>query len=61
MTIFRSTVLDVVQDPFRSDDPTATLRADDDGALLVRDGVIIDRGPYARIRAEHPDEETSST
>jgi len=57
MTIFRSTVLDVVQDPFRSEDPTATLRADDDGALLVRDGVIIDRGPYARIRAEHGGED----
>ena len=58
MTIFRSTVIDVARNPFRSDDPTATLRADPDGALLVRDGVIIDRGAYARLSADHPAEDT---
>ena len=58
MTLYRSTILDVVGNPFRSDDPAGTLRAEDDGGLLVRDGVIVARGPYARLRADHPDEET---
>ena len=53
MTLYRGTVVDVVGDPFRSGDPAATLRVEEDGALLVRDGVIIDRGPYARLRARH--------
>jgi guanine deaminase len=57
MTLYRSTVVDTVGNPFRSEDPTGTLRAEDDGALLVRDGVIVARGSYAGLRAEHPDEE----
>ncbi|HYI53088.1 MAG TPA: amidohydrolase family protein, partial [Microlunatus sp.] len=57
MTLYRSTILDVPTDPFRSEDPATTLRAEEDGALLVRDGAILDRGPYARLRAEHPDED----
>ena len=57
MTLFRSTILDIVGNPFRSDDPAGTLRADDDGGLVVTDGVIMARGPYARLRAEHPAEE----
>ncbi|HVK35082.1 MAG TPA: guanine deaminase [Microlunatus sp.] len=58
MTLYRCTILDVVGNPFRSDDPAGTLRAEDDGGLLVRDGVIVARGPYARLRADHLDEET---
>ncbi|HEU5485068.1 MAG TPA: guanine deaminase [Microlunatus sp.] len=58
MTLYRATVLDIGQNPFRVDDPAATLRADDDGALLVRDGMIIDRGPFARLRASYPTEDT---
>jgi guanine deaminase len=57
MTIFHSTVVDVAQNPFRSDHPAATLRADEDGALLVRDGVIVDRGSYARLSDEHSGED----
>lgn len=58
MTLYRSTVIDTVGNPFRSDGPGGAIRAHDDGALLVRDGVIIARGPYPRLRADHPDEET---
>ena len=58
MTLYRSTILDVVGNPFRSGDPAGTLRSEDDGGLLVRDGVIVARGPYATLRADHPDEET---
>lgn len=59
MTLYRSTILDVVENPFRSDDPAGSLRAEDDGGLLVREGVIIARGPYAQLRAEHPAEEVA--
>jgi guanine deaminase len=57
MTLYSGTIIDIAGNPFRSDDPSATIRADDNGALLVRDGLIIDRGSSARLRAEHPDEE----
>ena len=53
MTLYRGTVVDVAGDPFRSGDPADTLRVEEDGGLLVREGVIIDRGPYARLRAQH--------
>ena len=55
MTLYRATVLDVPGDPFAGD-PAAALTADSDAGLLVRDGVILARGDYAAIRAEHPDE-----
>ena len=57
MTLYRAHVIDVAADPFRTD-PTAALRADDDGALLVRDGRVAERGPYADLRRRHPDEDT---
>jgi guanine deaminase len=57
MTLFSGTIMDTVGTPFRTDDPTTTLRADDDGALLVRDGVILARGSYPALRAAYPDEE----
>ena len=36
------------------DDPAAALGADDDGALLVRDGVIVARGSFARAARRAP-------
>ncbi|NYD40401.1 guanine deaminase [Nocardioides panaciterrulae] len=53
MTLFRGTVLDTPDDPFLG----APMRAEADVALLVRAGVIEDRGPWAALRARHPDEE----
>jgi guanine deaminase len=55
MTLYRATIIDTPTDPFEGN-PAAALRADDDGALVVRDGTIVARGPYATVRAGHPDE-----
>jgi guanine deaminase len=52
MTLFRAQVLDTPGDPFRG----GQLRADGDAGLLVIDGVIAERGPFAGIRHQHPDE-----
>ncbi|PVG84537.1 guanine deaminase [Nocardioides gansuensis] len=53
MTIFRGTFLDTPEDPFTG----GTLRADVDAGLLVEDGVIRERAPYAELRRRHPAEE----
>lgn len=53
MTLFRGTFLDTPTDPFAG----GLLRADTDAALLVRDGLITARGPYAELRRRHPGEE----
>ncbi|UNX53688.1 guanine deaminase [Georgenia sp. TF02-10] len=50
MTLYRGTVLDT---PGRLLDP-AGLRAEEDCGLLVTDGVITARGPFADLRAAHP-------
>ena len=55
MTLYRATVIDVVGDPF-VEDPGSVLRADADSALVVQDGVIVARGAYGALRADHPDE-----
>ena len=52
MTLFRGTVLDTPGDPFDG----AGLRAEDDAGILVRDGVIVARGGFARLREQHRDE-----
>jgi guanine deaminase len=52
MTLFRAQVLDTPDDPFRG----GALRADADAGLLVVDGMIVERGPYADVRREHRDE-----
>jgi guanine deaminase len=54
VTLYRATILDVPGNPFETD---AALRADDDGAIVVRDGMITARGAFAAVRAEHPGEE----
>ena len=53
MTLFRGTFLDTPDDPFTG----GRLRAEQDGALLVRDGVIRARGSYADLHRQHPQEE----
>jgi guanine deaminase len=53
MTLFRATVLDTPDDPFEG----GTLRAQDDCGLLVEGGVIVARGDFTTLRAEHPDED----
>jgi guanine deaminase len=49
MRLFRAQVLDTPDDPFRG----GQLRADADAGLLVVDGMIAERGPYADVRREH--------
>ena len=55
MTLYRARVIDTPGDPFAGD-PLTALRVEDDGGILVRDGAIATRGPFADVRAEHPDE-----
>jgi guanine deaminase len=55
MTLFAATIVDTPGDPFTGD-PADALAVDQDGALLVRDGVIRARGSLAALRALHPDE-----
>ena len=52
MTLYRAQVMDTPDDPFRG----GALRADTDAGLLVVDGMIVERGPYADVRRRHPDE-----
>jgi guanine deaminase len=53
MTLYRGAFLDTPESPFGG----GTLRAEVDGALLVRDGVILERGGFAAVRRAHPDED----
>ena len=55
MTIYRGTIVDTPGDPFGGD-PAEALAVDQDGGLLVREGVIRARGSFAALRAEHPGE-----
>jgi guanine deaminase len=55
VTIVRATVVDVPRDPFVSG-PADALRVEQDGGLLVRDGVVTERGPFVEVRSRHPDE-----
>ena len=52
MTLYRAQVMDTPDDPFRG----GVLRAEADAGLLVVDGVIVERGPYAEVRRQHRDE-----
>jgi guanine deaminase len=52
MPLYRAQVLDTPGDPFRG----GALRADADAGLLVAGGAIVERGPYAAVRRDHPGE-----
>jgi guanine deaminase len=52
MTVFRGVFLDTPDDPFAG----GSLRAELDGGVLVRDGVILERGGFAAVSRAHPDE-----
>jgi guanine deaminase len=56
MTLYRAAVLDVPGDPFVAG--AAALRAESDGAIVVRDGIIVARGAYTDLAVEHREEET---
>ncbi|GHG27130.1 putative guanine deaminase [Deinococcus indicus] len=51
-TLYRATYLHTPRNPFTHPD---ALDAQSDGGLLVQDGVIRAAGPFADIRAAHPD------
>ncbi|SDX98840.1 guanine deaminase [Modestobacter sp. DSM 44400] len=53
MTLFRGTVLDTPDDPFTG----GALRAEADAGLLVRAGVIVERGSFAELRGRHAEED----
>ncbi len=53
MTIYRATVLDTPDSPFAG----GRLRADDDCGIAVAGGAVVDRGPFARVRAARPDDQ----
>jgi len=53
MTLYRGTFIDCPDDPFAG----GALRALPDGGLLVRDGVVVARGPWAELAAAHADDE----
>jgi guanine deaminase len=53
MTIYRGTVLDTPDSPFEG----GRLRAEADAGLAVVDGAVVDRGPFAEVRARQPDDD----
>jgi guanine deaminase len=53
MTLFRGTFLDTPDNPFTG----GALRAEQDAALVVRDGVIVARGQVADLRTRYPRED----
>jgi guanine deaminase len=55
MTLYRALLADTPGDPFVGD-PADALALDEDGGLVERDGIVVARGPFAAVRAAHPDE-----
>ena len=53
MTLFRGTVLDTPDDPFAG----GALRCDVDAGLLVRGGVVVERGAFPGLEARHSEEQ----
>ncbi|WP_425144898.1 guanine deaminase [Deinococcus sp.] len=54
MTLYRACYLHTPASPFESEQ---ALKVEPDGGLLVQGGRIVASGPYADLRAAHPDEE----
>jgi len=50
MTLYRGTFIDTPENPFDG----AGLRVGSDTGLLVEDGLIVARGPFAELRQAHP-------
>ena len=55
MTLYRAAVFDVPGDPFAT---AQALRTESDAGIVVRNGAIVVRGPYADVATAHRDEET---
>jgi guanine deaminase len=53
MTVFRAQVVDTPDDPFAGGE----LRADADAAIVVADGAVVERGPFADVAGRHPGHE----
>jgi len=53
VTVYRGTVLDTPDSPFHG----GGLRAEADAGIAVEAGVVVDRGPFARVRAARPEGE----
>ena len=53
MTLYRATFLHTPTNPFHEAD---ALQVEEDGGLLVRDGQIVQSGPFAEVRAAQPAE-----
>ena len=53
MTLFRGTVMDTPGDPFHGD-PAEALVVDQDGGVVVQDGIIAARGSFAQLQQEYP-------
>ena len=53
MRIYRGTVLDTPESPFTG----GVLRSADDAGLAVADGVIVARGDFVSVNADHPQAE----
>jgi guanine deaminase len=53
VTVYRGTFVDTPESPFKGHH----MRAESDVALVVRDAVIVARGPAASVLRDHPDEE----
>ena len=54
MTLYRATFLHTPDNPFHADH---ALQIEDDGGLLVRNGRIVQRGPFTDLRAAYPAED----
>jgi guanine deaminase len=55
MTLYRATVIDTPGDPFAGESADAMV-SDQDGAVLVSDGIITARGSFATLSGLHPEE-----
>lgn len=53
MTVYRATVFDTPSSPFEG----GGLRAEADAGIAVERGVVVERGPFAQVRAAHPGDE----